>query len=84
MAKRRPHKPAVDTICDLYKFTPGSVITAAEFRREMSSSWALNKPSEVDAFFKWAKRHKLLAPLPNRKYRITAKGMKVAKKACHR
>lgn len=85
MAKRHPFKPAVDTICDLYKFSPNSIITAAQFKREASSVWLLNNPGkELPGFIKWAKRYGLLKPLPGKKYQITAKGMRVAKKACQR
>jgi len=84
MAKRRPWKPAVDTICDLHAFMPGSIFTASEFRRNALSPWMRSRPGEEAQFFKWARRHKLIVPLPEGRYQLTKKGTHVARKACHR
>jgi hypothetical protein len=81
---RRPYKPAVDTICDLNAFTPGALFTVAEFRKNALSPWYHNDPAEEAQFFKWAKRYGLVEDAPGRKYRLTAKGARVAREACHR
>jgi hypothetical protein len=82
--KRRPYKPAVDTICDLNAFSPGSVFTVAEFRKNARSPWYHNDPAEEAQFFKWAKRYGLVEDAPGRRYRLTVKGTRVAREACHR
>jgi hypothetical protein len=89
MAKRSPYKPPVDSICDLNAFSPGSTFTPAEFRRNALSHWFWDsagkiKASEEGSFFKWAKRYKLIVPVPGGKYQLTRKGTHVAKKACKR
>lgn len=84
MAKRRPFKPAVDTICDLRAFQVGKPWTPAEFRFNALSPWMYNKPSEASGIIKWAKRYGLIKPVPGGKYVLTPKGDRVAKKACHR